>query len=54
MRYAYRKTLEKILLENPDEYAIIKINQEVYDAVQKVVESKLIYYNAAGKAIITT
>jgi fructose-bisphosphate aldolase, class II len=51
MRYAYRKSLEKILAEHPDEYAIIKINQEIYDSVQAVVESKLVYYNAAGKAL---
>ncbi len=52
MRIAYRKTLEKVLDENPDEVAIIKINQEVYDAVQAVVEEKLAYYNSAGKALL--
>lgn len=50
MRIAYRQTLEKVLREHPDEVAILKINQEVYDAVQAVVEDKLSFYNSAGKA----
>lgn len=50
MRYAYRTTLEKVLAENKDEFAIIKINQAVYDAVQAVVESKITFYNSANKA----
>ena len=52
MRIAYRQTLEKVLREHPEEVAILKINQEVYDAVQAVVEEKLGYYNSAGKAIV--
>lgn len=52
MRVAYRQTLEKVLREHPDEVAILKINQEVYDAVQAVVEEKLSYYNSAGKAVV--
>lgn len=51
MRIAYRQTLEKILREHPDEVAILKINQEVYDAVQAVVEEKLSHYNSIGKAV---
>jgi fructose-bisphosphate aldolase class II len=51
MRIAYRSTLEKVLRENPDEVAILKINQEVYDAVQAVVEEKLAHFNSAGKAL---
>ncbi|MEK7471911.1 MAG: class II fructose-bisphosphate aldolase [Patescibacteria group bacterium] len=50
IRIAYRKTLEKVLREHPEEVAIMKINQEVYDAVQSVVESKLHMFNSAGKA----
>lgn len=53
MRIAYRQTLEKVLREHPDEVAILKINQEVYDAVQAVVEEKLSFYNSAGKAFIS-
>jgi len=52
MRIAYRQTLEKVLREHPDEVAIIKINQEVYDAVQAVVEEKLTHYNSIGKAVV--
>ncbi|MCA9347580.1 class II fructose-bisphosphate aldolase [Candidatus Saccharibacteria bacterium] len=52
MRIAYRAALEKILREHPDEVALIKINQEVYDAVQAVVEEKLTHYNSIGKALI--
>lgn len=51
MRIAYRSALEKILREHPDEVAILKINSEVYDAVQAVVEEKLAYFNSIGKAV---
>jgi len=50
MRIAYRATLEKVLREHPDEVAILKINEEVYDAVQAVVEEKLTHFNSIGKA----
>lgn len=50
MRRAFRDTLEKVLRENPDEYAIVKLMPEVYSAVQAVVESKLNSYNSIGKA----
>lgn len=50
MRLAYRNTLEKVLAENPDEYAVVKLMDEVIDAVQKVVESKIDMFNSAGKA----
>lgn len=50
MRRAFRDTLEKVLLDNPDEYAVVKLMPEVYKAVQDVVESKLQCYNSAGKA----
>ncbi len=50
MRVAYRQTLEKVLDENPDEYAVVKLMDEVIDAVQKVVESKIDVFNSAGKA----
>lgn len=52
MRKAYRLTLEKVLKDNPDEYAVVKLMPEVYSAVQHVVESKLKSYNSAGKARI--
>ncbi len=50
MRIAYRTTLERMLEENKTEYAVIKLMDEVIAAVQKVVESKLADFNAAGKA----
>lgn len=53
MRYAYRTTLEKVLKEQPDEYAVAKlINKDVVDAVQAVVESKLETFNSSGKAVV--
>lgn len=51
MRYAFRTTLETQLKENPEEYAVLKLMGKVIEAVQTVVEEKISYYNAAGKAI---
>jgi fructose-bisphosphate aldolase, class II len=50
MRVAYRKTLEAVLHDNPTEYAVVKLMDEVVDAVQVVVESKIDMFNSAGKA----
>lgn len=50
MRKAYRETLVKVLDENKTEYAVIKLMDEVIDAVQAVVESKIMLFNSAGKA----
>lgn len=52
MRYTFRKTLEKVLAENPDEYAVVKLMPEVYEAVQKVVEEKIDTFGSAGKAVV--
>lgn len=52
MRVAYRETLEKVLDDNPDEYAVVKLMDTVVEAVQKVVEKKLEAFNSAGKARI--
>lgn len=52
MRVAYRKTLEKALKDNPTEYAVIKLMDEVIDAVQEVVEEKVDLFNSAGKAVL--
>jgi fructose-bisphosphate aldolase, class II len=49
MRVAYRDTLEKVLSENPTEYAVVKLMDKVIDAVQEVVESKIDMFNASGK-----
>lgn len=50
MRIAYRETLEKVLDENKNEYAVVKLMDEVIAAVQKVVEAKIDTFNSAGKA----
>lgn len=52
MRYAFRTTLEKVLRDNPDEYAVVKLMPEVYGAVQTVVEEKIQAFGSAGKAVI--
>jgi len=51
MRKVYRETLEKVLAENPDEYAVVKLMGEVIEAVQKVVESKIRMFGSRGKAV---
>ncbi|HUC86817.1 MAG TPA: class II fructose-bisphosphate aldolase [Candidatus Saccharimonadales bacterium] len=50
MRYAFRTTLEEQLKLHPDEYAIIKLEGPVMDAVQKVIEEHIDLYGSAGKA----
>lgn len=52
MRYAFRTTLEKVLAENPKEYAVVKLMPEVYGEVQKVVEEKIQAFGSAGKAVL--
>jgi fructose-bisphosphate aldolase class II len=52
MRFAYRTTLEKELKENPDEYAVIKLEKPIIDEVQKVVEEKIDIFGSSGKALI--
>lgn len=52
MRYAFRKTLEKVLADHPDEYAVVKLMPEVYGAVQAVVEEKINAFGSAGKAVL--
>lgn len=50
MRVAFRNTLEKVLKENPDEFAVIKLMDEVIEAVQGVVEEKIDMFGSTGKA----
>ena len=50
MRVAYRETLEKVLRDNPDQFAVVKLMEPVRDAVQAVVESKISAFGSAGKA----
>ena len=50
MRIAYRETLEKVLAENKEEYAVVKLMGKVIDNVQAVVEKKINDFNSSGKA----
>lgn len=52
MRFTFRKTLEKVLAENPDEYAVVKLMPKVYKEVQKVVEEKISTFGSEGKMIV--
>lgn len=53
MRYAYRKALDQVLKDNPEEISVAKLlNSSVIPAVQKVVEDKINDFNSAGKAVI--
>lgn len=52
MRFAFRKTLERVLAENPDEYAVVKLMPEVYGAVQVVIEEKILAFGSRDKAVI--
>ncbi len=51
MRYAFRTELEKVLKDNPDEYAVVKLMPQVYEAVQAVVEEKIRAFGSADKAV---
>lgn len=52
MRYVFRKTLEEVLAENPNEYAVVKLMPEVYEAVQAVVEEKIHAFGSSDKAVV--
>lgn len=52
MRFVFRKTLEQVLADNLDEYAVVKLMPAVYEAVQKVVEEKIDAFGSAGKAVV--
>ncbi|HPF30725.1 MAG TPA: class II fructose-bisphosphate aldolase [Candidatus Saccharibacteria bacterium] len=52
LRYTFRTTLDKVLRENPNEYAVVKLMPEVYSAVQAVVEEKISAFGSTDKAVI--
>ncbi|HSW81792.1 MAG TPA: class II fructose-bisphosphate aldolase [Candidatus Saccharimonas sp.] len=52
MRVMFRDTLVKVLADNPDEYAVVKLMPQVYQAVQAVVEEKIETFGSAGKAVV--
>jgi len=52
MRYAFRKTLEQVLADNPEEYAVVKLMPPVYEAVMAVVEEKIKAFGSTNKAVL--
>jgi len=52
MRVMFRDTLVKVLADNPNEYAVVKLMPQVYEAVQAVVEEKIATFDSAGKAVV--
>ncbi|MCL4366585.1 class II fructose-bisphosphate aldolase [Patescibacteria group bacterium] len=50
MRQAFKDTLQKVLQDNPQEYAMYKIEPPVVEAVQKIVEHKIDVFGSADKA----
>ena len=52
MRYAFRTELERVLRDNPDQFAVVKLMPQVYQAVQAVVEEKIAAFGSAGKAVV--
>ena len=51
MRVVFRDTLEKVLRENPEEYAVVKLMPQVFSAVQAVAEEKIHAFGSTGKAV---
>ncbi len=51
LRFAFRTSLEKALREDPEEFAVVKLMEDVKNAVQVVVEEKILAFGSAGKAI---
>lgn len=52
LRYAFRTTLEAELKQNPEEFAVMKLMDDVKDAMQAVVEEKLQAFGCVGKAVL--
>lgn len=51
MRIAFRDNLERVLRENPKEYAVVKLMSDVYEAVQVVVEEKILAFGSKDRAV---
>lgn len=49
LRYTYRTTLEKILSENPKEFAVTKLINPVIEELGKIVEEKIHAFGSSGK-----
>ncbi|MDB5179505.1 MAG: Ketose-bisphosphate aldolase, class-II [Candidatus Saccharibacteria bacterium] len=52
LRFAFRENLVKVLADNPDQYAVVKIMEPVREAVRAVVEEKIAALGCAGKAVL--
>jgi fructose-bisphosphate aldolase class II len=50
MRRVFRDTLMKVLQDNPEEYAVVKLTGTVIEAIQVVVEEKIDVFGSTGKA----
>lgn len=50
MRQAFKDTLEKVMGQSPNEYAMYKLEGSVVEAVQKIVEHKIDIFGSWGKA----
>ena len=50
LRYTYRTNLEKVLADNPDQFAVVKIMEPVRKEVQAVVEEKIVALGSVNKA----
>ncbi|MBI2021871.1 class II fructose-bisphosphate aldolase [Candidatus Daviesbacteria bacterium] len=49
IRQAYKDTLEQILKDNPNEYAMYKSEQPLIDKIKALVEYKIDLFGSAGK-----
>jgi fructose-bisphosphate aldolase, class II len=52
LRIAFRTGLEKVLEENPEQFAVVKLMEPVRQAIQAVVEEKIDALGSAGKAVV--
>ena len=52
LRYAYRTMLDKVLADNPHEYAVFKLMPAVNKAIESVVEDKIKSFGSEGKAVL--
>lgn len=50
MRQGFKDTLEKVLKDNPEEYAMYKVEEPIVDAIRILVEHKIDVFGSAGKA----
>ena len=50
LRIAFRSSLERVLADNPDQYAVIKLMPTVIEAVEAVVASKIADFGSTGRA----